>query len=255
VKQELLDLDTAIKNDEEKEIVELAVVSVAFTAPATGISFAAAGVDGTGGAQSTWPAIASIADNSFAADSLQLDPGYLVLRAGDVPVGCEADMLARLQVATPETPVKVIFQRRSPPMPQHGWARKACRATTKQRYTQAQVSFLEECFLSSVKGGKRIRDKAAWKMCKEHFKDAPNLWLKQSQIRSWFSRKAAKLKKIAVEFALNNEDSVDGANRANGEESGVADLTIAELKLVLQGIGLSVSGSKAELVARVESAH
>ena len=34
------------------------------------------------------------------------------------------------------------------------------------RYTQAQVSFLEECFMSSIKGGKRIRDKAAWKMCK-----------------------------------------------------------------------------------------
>ena len=74
--------------------------------------------------------------------------------------------------------------------------------------------WLEKKFLSGANGGERIRDKKAAKLMRQDFKgmlgdDGQPLWLSQSQIRGWFSRKAAAIKKAALEKAKEDADNED----------------------------------------------
>ena len=62
--------------------------------------------------------------------SLRLDPGFEVRSIGGVDVTAEdteAHWQQRLQGASTDNPVVVVFRRPAPPLPLQGWARKALR--------------------------------------------------------------------------------------------------------------------------------
>ena len=104
--------------------------------------------------------------------------------------------------------IDFTFERPAPPLPPHGWARKTLRRTTQIKFTAQQKEFLDMKFESGIKGGERIRDKKAWVEMKEHFKNQVDpvtgrpLVVKQSQIRAYFSRRAAKIKRDGIDAAL-----------------------------------------------------
>ena len=92
--------------------------------------------------------------------------------------------------------------------------------------------------------------------------DGRPLYLSQQQIRSWFSRRAAKLKRAAVEAALaaDAEEEDTGASADGNEDEDASDgdddddlnaMTVAVLKQCLRQRGLKVSGLKAELIDRL----
>ena len=78
-----------------------------------------------------------------------------------------------------------------------------CAPQENRKFTTEQVVWLTKKFMSGVNGGERIRDKKAAKLMKIDFAnrlggDGKPPWLSQSQIRGWFSRKAAALKREAL---------------------------------------------------------
>ena len=129
-----------------------------------------------------------------------------------------------LRSASRAQPVVVVFQRPALPLPVQGWvrARKALRRKENHKFTQVQVAWLTKLFMSGANGGERIRDKEASKLMKKEFAkqlgaDGRTLWLKQSQIRGWFSRKVAGLKRAALDRALAELAEAEEAGEGGGE--------------------------------------
>ena len=127
-----------------------------------------------------------------------------------------------LRSASRAQPVVVVFQRPALPLPVQGWARKALRRKENRKFTEVQVAWLTKMFMSGANGGERTRDKKASKLMKEEFAhqlgaDGRTLWLKQSQIRGWFSRKAAGLKRAALDRALAELAEAEEAGEGGGD--------------------------------------
>ena len=81
---------------------------------------------------------------------------------------------------------------------------------------------LTKMFMSGANGGERIRDKKASKLMKKEFAhqlgaDGRTLWLKQSQIRGWFSCKVAGLKRAALDRALAELAEAEEAGEGGGD--------------------------------------
>jgi len=115
------------------------------------------------------------------------------------------------------------FDGADPPVPPHGWARKALRRQPQICFNQEQKAFLDRHFESSLHGGKRMRDKKVFELMKKDFgrklgADGRTLALDQSQIRGYFSRRTAAMKRKAVDDVLNsNVDDNAAAADARGE--------------------------------------
>ena len=91
--------------------------------------------------------------------------------------------------------------------------------------------------------------------------DGKPLALKQSQIASHFSRRAAKLKKAGIDAMLKATDDDGGDDAAahddddddDDETENYNDYTCPELRKLLKARGLDDRGKKAALVARLEA--
>jgi len=112
-----------------------------------------------------------------------------------------------------------------------------------------------------------MRDKKVFGLMKKEFgrrlgAGGRSLALDQSQIRSYFSRRAAALKRTTVDDVLNSSNVDNNAAADAGSEPLPAEETSAdydkfkvyELKKMLKVRGLPVSGAKPVLIARLESA-
>ena len=115
-------------------------------------------------------------------------------------------------------------------------------------------------FESGIKGGERIRDKKAWVEMKEHFKNQVDpvtgrpLVVKQSQIRAYFSRRAAKIKRDGIDAALASVRSGaadDAGEGGESDEDGLRDLKVEELKEMCRQRELKLGGKKSELIDRI----
>jgi hypothetical protein len=157
--------------------------------------------------------------------------------------------------------VDFVFERPPPPLPPHGWARKALRRTLKPRFTDGQKAFLDSHFNRGLKGGERAREKKVSKLMATKFArqlgdDGKSLVLKLAQIRGYFSRKAAALKRNAVEASLRDDDDVDECADVGPADHDVAEygkLTVRELKEALEVHEAPTRGLKADLVARLDA--
>ena len=93
-----------------------------------------------------------------------------------------------------------------------------------RKFTPEQVAWLEKKFMSGANGGERIRDKKASKLMRQDFAGRMSggrmLWLTQIQIRGWFSRRAASLKRAALERAL---EAIGEEGEVTDEEEGEED--------------------------------
>ena len=92
--------------------------------------------------------------------------------------------------------------------------------------------------------------------------DGRSLVLKQSQIRSYFSRRAASMKRVAVDAVLRGDDDGDDLNAAaaaaaddddDDDDDEYDGFKVQELKVMLQGRGLSATGRKSELISRLRA--
>lgn len=218
IESELRQIDEIADAEEKEEIAALARVRVAFTAPNCGLLFEKESTDAEGAVtrESTWPVVSGMTAGGAAAKSLQLDPGYTVAQVDGILVENEAAFDRLLAKTTSATPAVVTFQRPPPPFPVHGWARKALRKKSVKAFLPEQKAFLEECFNKGANGEGRIRDKQAWQLMKTKFggrmtADLRPLCLRQGQIRGWFSRRCAALKRLAVQAALHNR-AAEGAS-------------------------------------------
>lgn len=81
---------------------------------------------------------------------------------------CSSSVETALKAAAGEAAL-LVFERPSPPLPPHGWARKALRREPKTRFTTEQRAFLDKHFESSLKGGERMRDKKVLQLMKAEF--------------------------------------------------------------------------------------
>lgn len=86
--------------------------------------------------------------------------------------------------------------------------------------------------------------------------DGRSLVLKQAQIRGYFSRRTATMKRRAVDDALRGDDEGDegdGGDKLDDSDGGgeYDDLKVEELKSLLRERGLSLAGRKSELTARL----
>jgi hypothetical protein len=251
----------AAESESALERRELALVTVKLPRE-TGLSFKRGDglsiiVDGVSGA---------------AAESLVVAGGY-ILRSVDSTAAALAsanatvDETVRAALAVVGETVTFVFERPSPPLPPHGWARKALRREPKSRFTEEQKGFLDKHFASSLKGGERMRDKKVYKLMKEEFgrrlgKDEHSLVLSQAQIRGYFSRRAASLKRAAVDASLRGDDAAadaaadadDAADEGGGENDDEYEgFKVAELQEILRARELAVSGVKAVLIARLRA--
>ena len=115
---------------------------------------------------------------------------------------------------------------------------------------------MDEHFASSLRDGERMRDKKVYKLMQEKFgrrlsKDKHSLVLSQAQIRGYFSRCAASLKRKAVDASLRGDDAADeGCGETDEEYKG---FNVAELQDILRARELAVSGVKAVLIARLRA--
>ena len=110
-----------------------------------------------------------------------------------------------------------------------------------------------------------MRDKKVYEIMKIEYgrrlnKDGHSLALKQSQIRSYFSRRAAALKRVAVDKVLNSDGGDDDAQGEdelplNTEATDYSAFKVAELKTMLRAHKLEVSGRKADLIQRLKDAE
>jgi hypothetical protein len=84
--------------------------------------------------------------------------------------------------------------------------------------------------------------------------DGQSLVLKQSQIRAYFSRRAATLKRKNVDASIRGEDDDsdgDGDGNSDKDDGGYLAYTVLELKSLLRARNLAISGLKGELAARL----
>jgi len=80
--------------------------------------------------------------------------------------------------------------------------------------------------------------------------------LSQAQIRGYFSRRAASLKRGAVDASIRGDDSADDADDDANEGGGENDdeyesFKVAELQHILRARELAVSGKEAVLITRL----
>ena len=80
----------------------------------------------------------------------------------------------------------------------------------------------------------------------------------QAHTRGYFSRRAASLKRGAVDASLRGDDAADDADDAADKGCGETDeeykgFKVAELQDILRARELTVSGVKAELIARLRA--
>jgi hypothetical protein len=164
--------------------------------------------------------------------------------------------------ATESETAEYVFERPYPPLPPHGWARKALRREPSTRFTQEQKAFLEKHFKSSLTGGERMRDKKVHKLMLSEFgrrrgEDDRSLVLKQSQIRGYFSRRAASMKRGAVDASLRGDDgdgNGDGDDTTGDDDDAEYEgFKVKELQDMLCARGLLLSGKKAMLIDRLRA--
>ena len=161
--------------------------------------------------------------------------------------------------ATDADTVKCVFERPPPPIPPHGWARKSLRREPNTAFTKEQKAFLDKHFESSLTGGERMRDKKVLLIMQNEFgrrhgENGRSLVLKQSQIRGYFSRRAASMKRGAVDAALQVVDG-DGDDKiiAGSDDDEYNDFKVPELKDMLRSHSLKVSGKKEVLMSRLRA--
>ena len=216
----------------------------------------------------------AVADARGTIAAFHLGVGYTLRRVGRTEVQHDdMDVQTTLQEAMDAEGehmdhvdfncVDFVFERPPPPLPPHGWARKALRRTLKPRFTDDQKAFLDSLFNSGLKGGERAREKKVSKLMATKFArklgdDGKSLVLKLAQIRGYFSRKAAALKRNAVEASLRDDDDVDecadvGPADADHDVAEYGKLTVRELKEALEVHEAPTTGRKADLVARLDA--
>ena len=189
-----------------------------------------------------------------AAASLKVGKGYVLRRVGSTDVGNDAGQaVATACAAARGDTITYVLERPAPPLPPHGWARKALRTTSRPRYTVEQKAFLDKHFESGLKGGERMRDKKVWKLMKAEFgrrvgENDKSLVLKQSQIRGYFSRRAAALKGSAVAKFLEDGDAAGDGGDGGDDYS---KYKVSELREFLVRRGLDSDGLKQALVDRL----
>jgi len=233
--------DLAVEQDAdlERERRELARVEVDLPVETSGLSFTEDVVSEVSGA---------------AAASLKVGKGYVLRRVGSTDVGNDAGQaVATACAAARGDTITYVLERPAPPLPPHGWARKALRTTSRPRYTVEQKAFLDKHFESGLKGGERMRDKKVWKLMKAEFgrrvgENDKSLVLKQSQIRGYFSRRAAALKGSAVAKFLEDGDAAGDGGDGGDDYS---KYKVSELREFLVRRGLDSDGLKQALVDRL----
>jgi len=233
--------DLAVEQDAdlERERRELARVEVDLPVATSGLSFTEDVVSEVSGA---------------AAASLKVGKGYVLRRVGSTDVGDDAGQaIATACAAARGDTITYVLERPAPPLPPHGWARKALRTTSRPRYTVEQKAFLDKHFESGLKGGERMRDKKVWKLMKAEFgrrvgENDKSLVLKQSQIRGYFSRRAAALKGSAVAKFLEDGDAAGDGGDGGDDYS---KYKVSELREFLVRRGLDSDGLKQALVDRL----
>ena len=140
-----------------------------------------------------------------------------------------------------------MFERPAPEIRTQGWARRALKAKTATRMHPDVKAFLDQCYESPV----RIRDKQALLVMKEKFRDRIDpaagrpMMLRQSQIRSYFSRRAAEEKKAGKKVCRAPQESDDEGD-AGGSEVLVdgnpyAGLAMSELTKLVRDRGHAVT--------------
>ena len=174
--------------------------------------------------------------------------------------------------------IQVTFQRPPLGMPPPGWARKPFKRREARRLTAAQREWLDANFDEQRRTGERKRDKKIHKEMKEKFgmkttaDGSTLLCLKQSQIRSYISRKYAKLKREALDRSRRAAGEGSGSEDEEEEEDdddeeeiddddddsgggGYEQFTIPELKGIIKKRKLNMQGkrSKKDLIDILES--
>ena len=206
-------------------------------------------------------AVSSIEAGSAAALSLRVDKGFIVVSAviGEGPSETELEIKDggdwTLATAVSKK-ARIYFERPPLEMPPQGWARKAFTRKTNRRLTKEQKDWLDENFKG--KTGERKRDKKIYLEMKEKFgmrltEDRKGLLcLKQSQIRSFISRKWAKIKKEALDRSREaaeggSDDEAEGEEEEEEEDETSDDdfdyrgLTIPELKQMIAKRGITTA--------------
>jgi hypothetical protein len=176
----------------------------------------------------------------------------------------------------------VTFQRSSPPMLMPGWARKALRKKQNTRFTSEQRDFLNLMFSQGGGKGERMRPKKVVRLMREkiifhsqvHPVTGKSLVLSQTQVASYFSRQASKLKKLVLAYHMKEaagagddgggSDGGDGGGGDGGDGEGGGDgsgddgdysaYKVAELKDMCRARSLPVSGKKSALIERLQKA-
>ena len=144
--------------------------------------------------------VSSIESGGAAHHSMRIDCGYRLLRINDAVAAPTTFDVQITEAISSDINVVLDFRRSAPPLPCHGAARRVLYHTAVVPFTAEQISFLEvEVFHNQRQ---RVRDRRAYLMMKERFKnrlgdDGKPLWLEQSQIVGWISRRWAELKKNA----------------------------------------------------------
>jgi hypothetical protein len=240
--------------ERELERRELALVTVELPRNLAGLSFE----------RDVCSTIRVASVSGEAAASLVVAEGYalLTIDGNDVADGPSSSINAAVEAALGAADGEMatfVFERPSPPLPPHGWARKAMRRQANARFTTQQKAFLDRHFESSLKGGERMREKKVYKLMKTELgrklgADGRSLVLTQAQIRGYFSRRAASMKRSAVDAVIGGDDGDNG----NDEDVGDGDdeyesFKIPELKAMLREKSLDEKGRKAELIARLRA--
>jgi hypothetical protein len=205
-----------------------------------------------------------------AAASLRVRAGFEVVSVSSKgqtrPVNTKAQLDAEMETCGGKFTVK--FQLPPPPMPPPGWARKAARRSKQVRHTESQLAFLDQCFDSELTGGARMRDGKVYSMMMEmpEFKVVNKqtgrpMYLRQSQIASYFGRRAAERKREHIkkavggggEYADDQLGDADGApTKATADD--YTEVSYRELQAQCKQRGLTATGKRGELVERLVGA-